>query len=63
MEEAPVSCWRVLMVANEFNELMTERVTSPGFTLLMLVRRVEEIMKERKNAAQAGEVCGGCGGA
>ncbi|PNW74089.1 hypothetical protein CHLRE_13g584901v5 [Chlamydomonas reinhardtii] len=35
-ENSPVSCWRMLMVANEFNELQTVRITSPAFTLLMV---------------------------
>ncbi|GLC73394.1 hypothetical protein PLESTF_001370600 [Pleodorina starrii] len=40
-EPAPVSCWRMLMVANEFNELQTVRVTYPPFTLLMMVMILE----------------------
>ncbi|GIL75629.1 hypothetical protein Vretimale_15152 [Volvox reticuliferus] len=40
-EPAPVSCWRMLMVANEFNELQTVRVTYPAFTLLMMVMILE----------------------
>ncbi|KAG2452271.1 hypothetical protein HYH02_003295 [Chlamydomonas schloesseri] len=35
-ENAPISCWRMLMVANEFNELQTVRITSPAFTLLLV---------------------------
>lgn len=33
-----MSCWRMLMVANEFNELQTIRITYPPFTLIMMVR-------------------------
>ncbi|GFR52700.1 hypothetical protein Agub_g15327 [Astrephomene gubernaculifera] len=40
-EPAPVSCWRMLMVANEFNELQTIRITTPAFTLLMMVMILE----------------------
>ncbi|KXZ47359.1 hypothetical protein GPECTOR_36g81 [Gonium pectorale] len=40
-DDAPVSAWRMLMVANEFNELQTVRVTSPGFTMLMMVMILE----------------------
>lgn len=36
-EPSPVSAWRMLMVANEWNELQTVRVTYPPFTLLMMV--------------------------
>ncbi len=32
-----MSAWRMLMVANEWNELQTVRVTYPPFTLLMMV--------------------------
>ncbi|KAG2497180.1 hypothetical protein HYH03_004769 [Edaphochlamys debaryana] len=35
-EPAPVSCWRMLMVANEWNELQTTRITYPAFTLLLM---------------------------
>ncbi len=34
-EAAPVSCWRTLMVANEWNELQGARLTYPPFTLAM----------------------------
>ncbi len=37
-EDAPVSAWRTLLVANEFAELQTLRVTHLGFTWLMMVR-------------------------
>ncbi|EFJ50232.1 hypothetical protein VOLCADRAFT_116951, partial [Volvox carteri f. nagariensis] len=40
-EPGAVSCWRTLMVANEFNELQTVRVTYPPFTLLMVVMILE----------------------
>ena len=36
-EAAPVSCWRTLFVANEWNELQTLRLTSPAFSLFLLV--------------------------
>jgi len=32
-EAAPVSVWRQLFIANEFNELQTRRITSPEFTI------------------------------
>jgi hypothetical protein len=32
-EAAPVSCWRTLLVANEWNELQGARVTRPALTL------------------------------
>lgn len=35
---APVSCWRTLFIANEWNELQSERITRPAFTLFFLVR-------------------------
>ena len=34
---APVSCWRTLLAANEWNELQTLRLTYPCFTLIMMV--------------------------
>lgn len=36
-ELAPVSCWRTLFVANEWNELQTVRYTSPEITFLVVV--------------------------
>ncbi|KAJ9523189.1 hypothetical protein QJQ45_024081 [Haematococcus lacustris] len=36
-EEAPISAWRMLMLANELAELQTTRVTSTAFTMLMMV--------------------------
>ncbi|KIY92883.1 putative Meckelin [Monoraphidium neglectum] len=36
-EAAPVSCWRTLLVANEWNELQAARLTYPPFTLAMVV--------------------------
>lgn len=40
-EGAPVSCWRQLLVANEWSELQTQRLTNPSFTLLLLVLVLE----------------------
>jgi meckelin len=37
-ESGPVSAWRGLLVANEWNELQTARLTSPSFTLNFMVR-------------------------
>jgi hypothetical protein len=37
-EPGPVSAWRGLLVANEWNELQTARLTSPSFTLIFMVR-------------------------
>lgn len=37
-EGAPISCWRTLLAANEWNELQTLRMTFPCFTLVMMVR-------------------------
>lgn len=34
---APVSCWRQLLLANEWNELQTVRLTNPSFTLFVIV--------------------------
>lgn len=36
-EPGPVSAWRTLLVANEWNELQTARFTCPTFTLLTAV--------------------------
>jgi len=36
-EPGPVSAWRTLLVANEWNELQTARFTRPTFTLLTAV--------------------------
>lgn len=36
-EPGPVSAWRTLLVANEWNELQTSRFTCPTFTLLTAV--------------------------
>lgn len=36
-EPAPVNCWRMLLLANEYSELQTARWSSCAFTLLMLV--------------------------
>jgi meckelin len=38
-EPGPVSAWRTLLVANEWNELQTSRFTCPTFTLLTAVSR------------------------
>lgn len=35
-EPSPVSCWRMLLLANEWSELQTKRVTIPAFTLLLM---------------------------
>lgn len=35
---APVSCWRSVFIANEFNELSVARRTSPALTFFTLVR-------------------------
>lgn len=40
-ENGPVSAWRMLLIANEWNELQTQRITSPGLTLLFLVSAVQ----------------------
>ncbi|CAD7702542.1 unnamed protein product [Ostreobium quekettii] len=40
-ESAPVSCWRMLFVANEWNELQAVRKTSPAFTMLCMVLFLE----------------------
>lgn len=39
-EPGPISAWRTLLVANEWNELQTLRFTCPTFTLLTAVRAV-----------------------
>jgi hypothetical protein len=39
-EPGPISAWRGLLVANEWNELQTARLTNPSFTLLFMVGRV-----------------------
>lgn len=36
-ESAPVSAWRTLMVANEWNELQVKRGTYPALTLMLMV--------------------------
>lgn len=36
-EAGPISCWRTLLAANEWNELQTLRLTYPAFTLIMMV--------------------------
>jgi hypothetical protein len=36
-EPGPISAWRTLLVANEWNELQTLRFTCPTFTLLTAV--------------------------
>jgi meckelin len=36
-EPGPISAWRGLLVANEWNELQTSRLTCPSFTLLFMV--------------------------
>jgi meckelin len=36
-ESAPVSCWRQMLVVNEWSELQTLRLTYPAFTLLFVV--------------------------
>uniref|UniRef100_A0A383WB01 Meckelin n=1 Tax=Tetradesmus obliquus TaxID=3088 RepID=A0A383WB01_TETOB len=36
-EPGPVSAWRGLLVANEWNELQTARLTCPSFTLIFMV--------------------------
>jgi hypothetical protein len=36
-EPGPISAWRTLLVANEWNELQTLRFTCPAFTLLTAV--------------------------
>ncbi|GMH43204.1 hypothetical protein BSKO_11126 [Bryopsis sp. KO-2023] len=40
-ESAPVSCWRSLFVANEWNELQTIRQTCPELTLLCMIFLLE----------------------
>ena len=45
-EAAPISCWRTLFVANEWNELQTLRLTSPAFSLFLLVSLLEHIMQQ-----------------
>ena len=37
-ESGPVSAWRSLLVANEWNELQTARMTNPALTMVVLVR-------------------------
>ena len=46
-EAAPVSCWRTLFVANEWNELQTLRLTSPAFSLFLLVSLSEHDYQQR----------------
>jgi len=46
-EAAPVSCWRTLIVANEWNELQTARMTSTPLTLLLLVFVLEGAASSR----------------
>ena len=46
-EAAPVSCWRTLFVANEWNELQTLRLTSPAFSLFLLVSLSEHDNQQR----------------
>ena len=46
-EAAPVSCWRTLFVANEWNELQTLRLTSPAFSLFLLVSLPEHDTQQR----------------
>lgn len=38
---APTSCWRTLLVANEFNELSTTRYALPEVTLFTLILALE----------------------
>jgi meckelin len=38
-EPGPVSAWRGLLVANEWNELQTARLTNPSFTLIFMVSK------------------------
>lgn len=40
-EASPVSCWRQLLLANEWNELQTVRLTYPSLTLLLMVLVLE----------------------
>lgn len=37
IENAEVSSWRLLFIVNRFAELQTVRITSPEFTLFMMV--------------------------
>lgn len=37
-KSSPISCWRSVFVANEFNELSIMRRTTPSLTFLTLVR-------------------------
>ena len=37
MMNAPVSAWRKMFIANEWNELQTERLTSRAFTLTLML--------------------------
>eukprot|EP00191_Tetraselmis_sp_GSL018_P009876 CAMPEP_0177615986 /NCGR_PEP_ID=MMETSP0419_2-20121207/23841_1 /TAXON_ID=582737 /ORGANISM="Tetraselmis sp., Strain GSL018" /LENGTH=849 /DNA_ID=CAMNT_0019113867 /DNA_START=777 /DNA_END=3326 /DNA_ORIENTATION=- len=43
IEEAPISCWRTIFTANEWNELQTLRKTSLEFTMFMVVLLLEGI--------------------
>jgi len=38
-EPGPISAWRRLLVANEWNELQTARMTYPSFTLICMVNQ------------------------
>lgn len=50
-EAAPVSCWRTLFVANEWNELQTLRLTSPAFSLFLLVSSSQHNNQQRTSLA------------
>ena len=42
-DAAPVSCWRTLFIANEWNELQTIRKTAPEVTFLVVVSAKEGV--------------------
>ncbi|KAF5827901.1 Meckelin [Dunaliella salina] len=50
-EDADVSAWRLLLIANKFADLQTVRVTCPAFTLLMMV-----LILIGANVQNAGEI-------
>uniref|UniRef100_A0A7S3QKR7 Meckelin n=1 Tax=Dunaliella tertiolecta TaxID=3047 RepID=A0A7S3QKR7_DUNTE len=50
-EDAEVSAWRLLFIANKFADLQTVRVTCPAFTLLMMV-----LILVGANVQNAGEI-------
>lgn len=55
VEKAPVSCWRSLFVANEWNELQTLRITSLEVTMFFAIFLLSGVSLEEGAKVSADE--------